>query len=334
MEIKENLIDVLGSSCRSPKYLAEYCKLVALAYIKKKIKSGNSFILYLNSTIEDLAVDCIADLFERDAKGKYVVFESYFRDKDLSTLSETEVQMSLRRLIFSKVNDGLFRNFGIFDMSLSKIIRNLKIAANNQDLNTCRIDGNNHLYFKNSLSIDSHKPMMPPEFLEIKLTYRLNTKMDTPEILNQVQEIFQQQTQYQQRYPIVQIARIVRRSSIHLHDLPKTFVENKNWIVSKDKLDQLLCKSLKTCSECFKTSYVKKGKIDSETLNKYITCIKKILQHHYITDSEIGDSYYDHFHEIFPDIPKDDYRELHRQYLEYMVKQVRNELFLQVKMVV
>jgi len=334
MTVKEILLEVLYSPRKNPKLLTDHCQIIALAYLKMKVKSGNSFITSLGTTLDDLALDCIADLFERDEKGRLLHFESYFAKDQLSELSEIELQSRLRRLVFSKVNDGLFRNIGIYDMSLSKIIRNLKLAADKQGLSIKRVDGDNELLFNCDLSDHRSRPMIPPEFLEIRLTHRINLNMETPDVLSVLTEIFLEQRVYQQKYPIVQLARIVRRSSINLQDKPKAHITTQSLTISKDKLNQLLHEAIDGCSVCFKKSYIDKEKIDRNTLDKYLSCIKGILQHHYVTDSENGDSYYDHFKILFPDVSKEEYREDHRQYLEYMVKKVRQDLFYKVKRVI
>lgn len=334
MTTKEKLVRVLYKPCKNPKHLAEECKIIALAYLKMKVKSGNSFITNLGASIDDLALDCIADLFERNEMGRYPQFEAYFSGINPTELSEPESRSKLRRLVFSKVNDGLFRNFGIYDMSLSKIIRNLKLSADNYGLPIQRIDGDNYLIFEKEAQTSSKLPIMPPEFLEIKLTNSLELRMETPDVLSVLIDIFRDQTDYEKKYSIVQLARIIRRSFIHLQDHPKTNTGIQESVISKYKLNKLLGDAIEGCSECFEKTYIHKGKLDRETLEKYLSCIKKILHHHYVADSDTGDSYYDHFKLEFPEISKEEYRDCHRQYLEYMVKKVRSDLFYKVKRVI
>lgn len=334
MILKEMLLEVLCTPDKSPKKLTEHCRRIAVAYLKMKVSSGNSFITSLGASLDDLALDCIADLFERDEQGEYIHFHNYFDKNQLFELSEPNLHSQLRRLVFSKVNDGVFRNIGIYDLSLSKIIRNLKLAADKHGLLIARENGDNILFFDVDTSFSSHKLLMPPEFLEIKLTHRLHLTMETPEILANVTDIFRNQTEYDKRYPVVQLAQIIRRSTINLHDQPKTYYKRPGTLVSKNTLNALLNEAVKECTDCFEKTYISKGKIDRTMLDRYLDCIKKILHHHYITDSETGDSYYNHFKKQFPDVTKEEYRREHRQYLEYMVKRVRSDLFQKVKRVI
>ena len=334
MLIKEQLASMLRGGEKNPCKVATYSKNIALAYLKKKVSSGNHYILRLTNSLEDLAWDCIADLFERSDENRYVQFENYFSSLQMNELSEAEAQIRLRRLVFSKVNDGLFRNLGIFDMSLSKIIRNLKLAASGADFAVDRKGSDNYIFFDNASEAQTEKPIMPPEFLEIKLTNRLNTTMDTPEVLDEVRNIFNSQQLYQNKYPVVQMAKVIRNSFVHLHDNEKKFTIYKDPLLRKEKLSEYLQQSLDHCKECFNETYVSKGKINQESFDNYISCIEKILHHHYITESEIGDSYYDHFNDCFSGVSKEEYRHEHRQYLEYMVKLVRKDLLQKLRKVI
>jgi len=334
MKIKEKLVCLLGGQNQNPSGIAKYCKRLALAYLKKKVSSGNHYILNLCKSLEDLAWDCIADLFERDEQNNYVQFESYFADKRVEALSEAEIQITLRRLVFSKVNDGLFRNFGVFDMSLSKIIRNLKLAAGQHDLPVNRNGSDNYLIFEKEGEVHSEMPMMPPEFLEIKLTNRLQITMDTPEIVDVLETIITGQDRYQKRYPLVQLARVIRRAFININDEQRASSYLATPLLRKETLEEYLQQTLDQCEECFHISYVAKGKITKEDMDRYVSCIEGILRHHYVAECGVGDSYYDHFREVFPRVTKDQYRKQHRQYLEYMVKKVREELFQTLRKVI
>ncbi|MDI6803591.1 MAG: hypothetical protein QME58_07065 [Bacteroidota bacterium] len=48
----------------------------------------------------------------------------------ITTSRDEEILSHLRRLVFSKVNHGIYRQYSEIDPSLSKILRNIKIAIN------------------------------------------------------------------------------------------------------------------------------------------------------------------------------------------------------------
>ena len=85
---------------------------------------------------DDLAYDCIADLFQRDERGRLLQLQAYFLGVDLDQLSDAEVLIFLRKLVYSRVNQSLFRMYQEADPAFHKILRNIKLAV--QSLNQFR----------------------------------------------------------------------------------------------------------------------------------------------------------------------------------------------------
>jgi hypothetical protein len=90
-----------------------------------------------NERLEDLAWDFIADLFEKDDENMLSTFCQYFNEESLVQMDETDVQSELRKLVFTKVDDNIFRAVGEKDPSLRKIIRNLKLAIRDRECEMC-----------------------------------------------------------------------------------------------------------------------------------------------------------------------------------------------------
>nr|BDD47193.1 hypothetical protein 4 [Balneolaceae bacterium] len=332
MDTREALEKILAGNKTGVGYFVRHCKNIALVYLKSKVASGNYYLNEVNDSLEDLAWDCIADLFERDEQGNFVELETYFNDIDAQALSEEELKIKTRRLVFSKVNDGLFRIFGNYDSSLSKIIRNLKNAASQLDLLVRRIDTTNHVVFQADPA-DS-KPLMPQEFIEIKLCHRLSAKMNMVEVMKEIKIIFNNQELYRNTYPLVELARIIRRTYVNSHGKIKSQVLPKKPILLNGELQQFLEEAIDRYHEQFYQTYVNKEKISEDELDAYIHAIRNILRHKYITESKLGDGYFDNLKQHMPELTKSNYRDNHRQYLEYMVKLVRRDMIRRIKKVV
>jgi len=329
MELGEALETALLGEMRGLNRFVHVCKNMALVYLKSKISSGNYYLTEMNGELDDLAWDCIADLFERDEKGHFAQLEAYFGDEDLDELSEESLNIKTRRLVFSKVNDSIFRIFGDYDASLRKIIRNIKNACKEQDLKVERIDRSNYVIFQNELK--QNKPLIPPEFLEIKLTHRITGTMNTVQIMGEVEQIFLHQKIYKKKLPLVTIARILRRAYVNNNDGFKLYELPNSTLFRNGELKKFLKDSIDQYREQFYSSYVEKDKFDEETFEAYMNSLEGILKNDYIKGCSYGDSYYDHLRQHITGLQKQTYRRKHRQYLEYMVKLVRSDLIHRLK---
>jgi hypothetical protein len=82
---------------------------IATLYPQNKKTSGSFNPTQFGSLLNDLAMDCVASFLERNEQGAYVQLCRYFTSAHWSTLTEAELLGQTRRLVFSKVNQELYR---------------------------------------------------------------------------------------------------------------------------------------------------------------------------------------------------------------------------------
>lgn len=320
-----------GEYCRKDiNYLIEHCYRIAFAYLEMKVRSRNSFFLK-DEKIEDLAWDFIADLFRKDEQGRLAEFSGYFNGKNIPGLTHAEVHIQLRRLVFSKVEDNIFRFYGEKDPSLKKIIRNLKLGI------TSHPDyGEKVQYCSGNLIIMSEsanqKPSMPREFMQIKLCTRLTEKMQIPEILDEVVQIISHQEIYSMTFPVVSLAGIIRENFVLLNqdeqpDLVKPKADNQ---LLKQELDHFLEHSVLKVKNSVGSRYVKNGKLEEGLVNIYFHAASDIVKSDFSSSREEA-SQFEQLKAHREDLDYKQYRQKHRPVFEYIVKLVRQDLLNRFK---
>lgn len=331
MQLREALQQMLsGNSGRSCKYVAEYCHDIAQTYLRFKLNKGEDYLLKVSLDREHLAWDCIAGLFERDSEDQYLVFKDYFEDYNLELLDDSEVEIALRRLVFSKVNDGIFRNFGSFDPSLRKIIRNVKLAV--QDCERMELDqSNGEKYVQLEDLEDSSLPTIPPEFLEVRLFYRIKPNMTIPDVITQVCNILGQQSEYRDAIEVTQLAVSIRKVYARMNDYARQEEDNFQKLFYEDELEMLIEKSIDSRKQDLNSSYVETDKLEQKLFSTYFQTVEEVLKDTFVEDNPNADTYFEHLKECKPDITKEEYREDHRQYLEYFIQKTRDDLIHNLK---
>lgn len=332
MELSETLSNMLSGNDRAGKQMAEYCQKMALAYLTYKQSNKDEILRRLAISKKQLAWDCIAELFERDKRDCYVAFREYFSDYNLDTISESELEMALRRLVFTKVNDGLFRNFGSVDPSLRKIIRNLKLGVKRNNDLLIKKSGNEKVLGLSTTDWDQNKlPSMPPEFLEIRLSAKVDDSMQIPEILEQLKKILQRQQVYLPCLALSQLAISIRRIFARMYDLEDQKTAAAGAVFLNGELEELIEDSIESRKEDFASSYLDSGKLTEELFNTYFETVKDILRDNFVEDDPRADTYFEHLEKYKPNLSKEDYRQNHRQYLEYFTKKTRSDLITELK---
>lgn len=296
---------------------------MALAYLRMKA-SSNKLYMIRGERLEDLAWDFIAELFEKNENGCLVRLQEYFGNIDIHELSSSDLSVELRKLVFTKVEDNIFRAVGEKDPSLRKIIRNLKLAIRDNDCthHVCYKDG----YIVVEEDEKENLPIMPSEFMQIKLSSRLEEKMQIPDILIEAIDVLQIQDQYQKRISLVGLASIIRLTYVHFNE-PNS--QEKQLNADDAIIHAEFEKFLEISSESIRTntgySYIRKGKISHEELDMYMNAAKDIV-HDAFNEGKTESSQYEYLKNYNPDLDYDDFRENKRQILEYLVKLIRKDL--------
>ena len=310
--------------------MAEYCHDIAQTYLQFKLDKGEDYLLKVSLDRDHLAWDCIAGLFERDCEDQYLVFKNYFESYDIDALDTSEVKIALRRLVFSKVNDGIFRNFGSFDPSLRKIIRNIKLAVKDRDdIALDQLNGEKYIQLKQAN--DTSQPTIPPEFLEIRLFYRIKPNMTIPDITGHVRDILSSQSEYRDAIEVTQLAMSIRKVYARMNDYARQQKEKFQQLFFEDELEMLIEEAITRRKQELSTTYVENQKMEQELFSAYFETVEEVLKDTFVEDNPNADTHFEHLKEYKPDITKEEYREDHRQYLEYFIQKTRENLILKLK---
>jgi hypothetical protein len=326
---KNTLILALEGNDRAISKLCDYFRRVAVAYLRTKAKRNNLLLGYLYKNIDDLALDCIADLFGKEGDCLSQI-ESYIDKQEVVELKESEVEAKIRRLIFSKVNEGLYRNYSKFDPSLSKIIRNLKRTLDEE-----KVVGASYNSAQGDIEFDaveSGLPIIPDELLEIRLSPVISEIQNMVDAVEQLKIILNREDAYQSKIPLVAFAVILRKTFAYQLDAEgaKTAKSRikKEFVV--DEIQTFIDKGIEKQKKQLHKTYVETGKIDAKQFEKYLLVVREILSEDLIGQSP-REGYFEHFEFYFPEVSYLRYRAEYRKIIEYLTKKVREEVILYLK---
>ncbi len=305
----------------------------ALAYLWQKARQQHLLSDMFRLSMEDLALDCIADLFQRDDAGRFAQLVGYFGSIEWQKMDEEDLYIALRRLVFSKVNEGLFRRYREADPSLAKIIRNLKNAA--KSTSGLKVERRKQEMWIIAESDDAESddaeqtslPVAPVEILEAHLISHLsNANCDT---LRQVTQGFiefvTQHTYYNNAFPLTSFAQIVRSAFVRIGEVVGEHEEEEVFVTGQ--VARAIDVVASAVQADMHASYVGKGKVDAATYEAYFFAVQDILASQFVNDAAPVDSYLEALEAYIPHLTNDAYRTHHRHILEYLVKISRNRLF-------
>lgn len=334
LSLRRSIYSVISASPTraATTYVIESSHKLALAYLIKKMQHGSLQVSLFGLPVEDLALDSIAELFQRSDDGHFTVLRTYF-DKyfDLDTANDAETMIALRRLVFSKVNENLFRRYHEADGNLSRIIRNVKDGTKlNDSLAISTIRGQMWVVVNAVVRDDSQKgpeamnfPLAPPEVLESFFASELSTNKRVRDLTARLVAFTRAHPFYAPGYPLISFARCIRsafertEAASDVGEPDRTFSDNET--------EQAIARAVRRIGEEKKISYVHRGKVDVRTFDAYLAAVHTMLTGHFVHDIET-ESLCAVLSEHLPGLTENEYKEKHRNILEYLAKLARVEL--------
>ncbi|MFU8860561.1 MAG: hypothetical protein ACNA8K_09065 [Cyclonatronaceae bacterium] len=303
---------------------AYYAHGIASACLKKKMQSGFRINGLAGLSIDEIAWDSIADLFERDENGVFhklrCVLRSPYTSGTNSLPDDDELEGLVHRVVMGKVNDSLFRIQREHDPSLGKLIRNLKNAVRDAPVTMKRISGTLWIVLEDD---NPELLPMPPEFFEARLAAGLKNGLTLPDVLQRCLQILADQDLYRKCIPLTHLACIIRSAYIHTECCagdadPEPLVQQDHARMVRHALQKVEPRMYAT--------YVRSRKVSAETWLIYMECAREILIARYHENGSNRTSYYDFLKQKLIHLERDTYHEQHRSSLEYLVKVAHDQM--------
>lgn len=313
---------VLSGSASEP----EINGLVRVAFnfaslrLRQLVRSGRLHLQSFGISVEGVAFDCIAELFQRDENGTFVELEAYFsEERSLDVLDETEVEHYFRRLVFSQLNEGIYRLYRENDPILGRILRNLKIAVRTlPGIRQCDRLGQTFLYTCSDGKRLEELPEYPIEQIQTEMASRAGTKSDAQQYLRLFFKILDEQDQYRRFYALIDIAIVIKRISVRRGMAVEEMVDADDPSLRID-LENFLRRNSIELKQTLHTRYVASGKISVELFQCYTQALEDIVFDVFAHNDGSDLSHADYLKKYIPDLTVMEYRRIHRTHFEYMV---------------
>ncbi|MEK7248904.1 MAG: hypothetical protein AAB209_00635, partial [Bacteroidota bacterium] len=260
-----NLKDVIHSvispkpSRKSVDLLFDEFNRMAIAYLRVKERGGRLATHVFGITIEDLAVDCIAELFERDKQETFVRLKEYYSKVEPQHIDEDELRGKSRQLVFSEVSNHLFRCYADADPNLHKLIRNLKDVKPSPRVSVRKMSDKWWVWFGNEENNASSLPLMPPEILEFHIAPLIAANSNLRILLDNLADVFDDQAIYRRAYPLVGFAQVLLSAFVRLDEGEPNDSDDLHSL-RQDDIKRVIAESVQCVKSDKHSKYVGKGR--------------------------------------------------------------------------
>ena len=318
---------------RATRRVVDLCHRMARARLHQQRRAGRLDMTILPGSIDDLAIDGIADLFERTEAGGFPELQRYFADDDLDALSDAEAAGRLRRLVFGAVGDRLFECYRAADPSLGRIIRTVKRAVRAIDAAALqRQYGTLHVVVHGG-PLTAERPM-PAARLEALLAPHVAASTCTRDLVRAGLRIVCNEPTHPSHYPVSRLAQAIRGATVRVSDpepSERDVVDLRTDRFQPETLQRMLAASVREVKEAKHEGYVDGGKVPPTTYEAYFDGIETYLQAQFVPPGRPWMRHHDALAEHIEGLDRDAYRSAHRSVFEYLLRTVRDAFITTVR---
>ena len=320
-KIRDSLTAALGGSYNDSQLndVVKLCHAFAFGSIEDKLKHGSLSEEFVGLNRRDIAWDCIADLFQRDENGGIVRLKAYFDGVQIEGISDEELLSHFRRLVFSKVNDGLFRIYQQVDPSLSKIIRNVKFVVSTLHNYDEMEKLGEHCICPSFVERRDHLPAIETDLLEKEMRRRAHGTERIPDLMAKLSLFLRQQDEYCRVVPLTIVARVFRAIYTEPPDMKQAepLVEDDMLIEDAEQIIKQACHEVESKMA---PKYAIRKSIHTDFIESYFCVIEGTLVERLLSHDGKSTPLFARMRTYFPDLKRNEYEKRHKRVLEYLLK--------------
>lgn len=324
----KNTISVLGilhSICKhncsraDVNYLIELSYKTAYTYLKYRYNSLNKILLAEDVTLQEMAIDSIAPLFERDETGSFIKLIKAFKNWSPEIDTEEAVHFFINRIVGRCVEMYISEILRKSDPFFSKVLDSITYLIEKMGYRKRNIIGTtyiieNDIFIKNGVLPDSNFINELP----------LDLFKDSVNIISKVFDFIKNNTDKAAAIPLNALVMKVKTVIMSEHIFPDSYFNEHG-----AEVESILNKALNTCFVKMNTSYVEKNKITEIEANKIKQALINISND--LRDGGTNPGLHKYLLEQFPELDFKDYQEKYQNLFEYLYKVLKKEIAEQLK---
>lgn len=352
----KQLIQAVCSGSHTQAQLIEIISLmqkISLGYLKYQEIIGKRISgerIDTDLELQDLATDCIAELFTCDEDGTFLQLKRYYEPKfaEHAFVSDADVMIWTRRLVVRKTKQELSRIFRERDPEGAKIVRNIKVAIRSSEkLAMFSEMGKEYVFYKNGLDLALNQPII----VEQILPYLRKNRPPIPEevLYNRFIDIYSpndsvsgairkllknlhDSDEFQNFLPVDAIVKLVRK--IKFESARDTLSAEEHVPTPQDILESKEIESyidvvMKKVDDKISSQYLKSNKLDPERAVIYSKALRDVLYD--LIQKKDTSSYFRNLRYYLPHLTQREYRQNERSIFEYLAKVAKKEFRHQLK---
>lgn len=320
-----SILEILKSICEN-KYdrseinqLIELTQRFAFSYIKYRYQNINRFLMAEDFTLEELSIDAIAPLFERDNTGLFIKIIKAFNCWEPLIETEEQATFFINRLVSKSTEKYVSELLRDSDPFFSKILDSINYLIEKDNYHKKILIGITYIVEKEDfIKIGS----LPDNNFIKELPFELF--VDNKKIISKIFDFIKSKTVLTPAIPLN--ALVMKIKQVRISDF---IFKESEYSINESELDSIVSKALEVTFNKMQDSYLIKGKLSEIEVFKIKKAIENIMYD--LRDGGINSGLHNYFLEQFTELNINDYKYNYQNIFEYLYKVLKKEVVKQLK---
>jgi len=306
------------------------CHSLARAYLSGRA-NADKLARHHGINLDDVAIDCIAEVFQRNEAGEYVQLRAYFFAAPPATCSAEDTLFHLQRLVFSKAQHVLYRLYQEADPPLGKILRNVKAAIQSLGQFAESERFGSPCIAPALCDTLEHLPPLDSEVLERALLGMVRGDEHIPELLGRLSQFLRGQSDNSRILSLMTVASVFRRIYERKQLIPagEPTTEIDTTSLDTRAIIRSSCREVKTHQG---KKYLRKAKLTQDLLEFYFEVIEEGLTRRFVHHDGVDFSLFAELKVHLPGLMQNEYKRGHKAMLEYLYRLTLNLVGKQLRL--
>lgn len=320
MKSAYSVLDILTSICENKTSRSEVNHLIELthsyahSYLKYRYKNLSRVLLAEDVTLQELAIDAIAPLFERDDAGSFIRIIKAFNDWNPKIEIEEQAVFFLNRLVAKSTEKYVAELLRQSDPFFSKILDSITYFTEKHSYKKKLMIGKTYIVedenFKKIGSLPDSKFIY-----ELPIELFSNNNMIIPELFNYLKN----KTDKAAAIPLNALVIKLKQMKSSFFNLSDN-TSNGN----EAEIDSIVNKALDITFTKMQETYVNKGKLEENEAKGIKKAIESIVND--MRDGGINPGLHKYLMEQLPDLTFEEYEGRYQNIFEYLFKILKKEI--------
>ncbi len=298
-------------------HLIELSQSFAYSYLKYRYKNLNKVLMAEDLTLQELAIDSIAPLFERDETGLFIKLIKAFDDWEPKIETEDQAIFFINRIIAKSTEKYVSELLRQSDPFFSKILDSINYLIEKHNFKKKLIIGTTYI-------VEDENARKIGSLPDSKFIYELPIELfkSSNDMLTKVFSYIKTNSDRTPAIPLNSLVLKIKHIKSETYYLSDTSTNG-----NESEIDSIVNKAKVLTFNKMRESYVDKQKIDEQEAEKIKKAIENIVYD--MRDGGINAGLHKYLMEQIPNLTFEDYESRYQNIFEYLYKILKKEIINQ-----